>query len=185
MLIPLLTAALAVIQAAPAPAPGAERGTIAVTRPAPENRRPAPTLPFAEALESALVDGGYTALPDTGNARQVATIAVERTVQGSVMAKGSGSDSQSSGGMLGGNGVGVGMSVGLGSGGARVGALVTTALTVRLTRRGEAAPYWEGRMTTNQIAGSRGDAPDALATKLAAAMVRNLDQPSGVVASVP
>ncbi len=174
-------AMLAALQTPDAPPPEAAAitpGTFAVKLPDPVNRRPPPETPFAEAVDVALTQAGFTAIPSADHARYAVTVEVTRAAKGAVMA-----DRPAPGsGAIAGNG---GVSFGLGGGNQAVGSLVSTELTVRFTRRGETEPAWEGHAVTHQVAGSRSDAPTALATKLANALFRNFPQPSGLRISVP
>lgn len=176
-----MLAAVQTPEAPPPPVPEAAAitpGTFAVKLPAPVNRRPPPETPFAEAVDVALAQAGFTAIPSADHARYAVTVEVTRTAKGSVMA-----DTPTPGsGAIAGNG---GVSFGLGGSNQSVGSLVSTELTVRFVRRGETEPAWEGHAVTHQVAGSRSDAPTALATKLASALFRNFPQPSGLRISVP
>ncbi len=166
-------------EAPPADAPPAAivPGTVAVRQPAPVGRQPSPELPFAEELGVALADAGFTLIPGVDHARYVASYEIKRVAGGAVVSKGSGTS------VLGVN-AGGGVSLGLG-GSSQVGQLVSTELIVRLTRRGETEPAWEGRAVTQQVSGSRGDSPAVLAAKLSGALFRNFPQPSGLSISVP
>lgn len=185
----MLTALLAtlLVQAAPPAQPAlVAQGTIAVARTAPAGRRPAPAAVFEEAVETALNDAGFTAIPDVAHARHVATVAITRTAHGAVAAKASdGGGPSAAGGTLGGNSVGAGVSIGLPSNKTRVGQLVATELTLTISRRDASAPVWEGRAVTHQITGTRGDDPAAVAKKLSEALMRNFGGTSGVLISVP
>ncbi|WP_326525803.1 hypothetical protein [Sphingomonas sp.] len=185
MPLSITLAAALFAQAAPAPPAMLGGGTIAVARPAPVGRRPAPTLVFAEGIEDALIDAGFTAIPDTAHARQVATFDVKRTAHGTVRSAGPAAGPVQAGGGMDSAAMGASLGFGLGSGGARLGQLVATELTIRIARRGDSGPPWEGRAVTHQIAGSRGDSPAALAKKLTQAVLRNLGGPSGLLVSVP
>lgn len=180
MPLSILTVLLAPVQAAAAPAPVAIGGTIAVERSAAPARGPDPMRVFADAVETALTDAGFTAIPHVAHARQVATISVTRTPHGAALAKGA-----SAGGalpMMGAGGGGV--SIGLGAK-TNVGEMMATELTIRITRRGQTVPSWEGRAVTYQVSGTRADDPAAIALKLSSALVRNFAAPSGLLVSVP
>jgi len=182
MPIPVVLAAMLTAQAAAAPAPSqlVVGGTIAVEREAQARRGPDTTRVFADAVEAALTDAGFIAIPHTAHARQVAAIAVTRTGHGAALAKGASAGPPLPMVTAGGGGV----SIGLGSK-VNVGEMVATELTLRITRRGERAPIWEGRAVTYQVSGTRADDPVALARKLSAALVRNFGAPSGLLVSVP
>jgi hypothetical protein len=175
--------ALAGTAQADAPAPIAP-GTVAIERPASDKPRPAADQIFADAVEESLADAGFTAFPDPDHARYVASVSVTRVAKGEVMAKGKSGGANAAPG-VGGAALGGIISVPLSSPGARVGQLVSTTLEVRIRRRGESQPLWEGRAVTQQVAGSQGDAPGTISTKLARTLFRNFPGQSGLVVSVP
>jgi hypothetical protein len=176
----LLLALLALFTQAAEPPPTLSPGTIAVRPPPPPRKGQSADDPFGDAVLSALSDKGFTPIPDVEHARYVATVTLRRVAQGSVLSK-EGSSAPLPMMSAGGGGV----SVALGSGKARVGELVQSEMDVRLSRRGDAGVIWQGRVTTNQVSGTRADEPRALADRLATALFRNFPQPSGLVISVP
>ncbi|MHA6723524.1 hypothetical protein [Sphingomonas sp. RS2018] len=163
------------------PAPAIARGTIAVERPAAVNRRPAPTAIYADGIESALIDAGFVAIPDVDHARYVARYDLKRTAQGAALAPGKAPGVVGGAAML---GTGAHVAVGLGSS-TSVRSMVATELTLTITRRGESTPAWEGRAVTHVVSGTAADAPDAISRKLTGALIRNLNQPSGLMISIP
>lgn len=101
-----------------------------------------------------------------------------------------------------GNGTGVSVGVGGGTGGYHSGVgvgvgvdltrlladrrdLVTTTLTVRLTRRGDSLPLWEGRAQSVARSGSPAAQPELDADKLATALFRDFPGRSGETITVP
>ena len=92
------------------------------------------------------------------------------------------------GGNLGsyGSGVGVGVGVNLGSlFGSGNADMVTTRLMVRITRRGDDQPLWEGRAETMARDGTPAAQPGIAAGKLAAALFQGFPGRSGETISVP
>ncbi|KQN19255.1 hypothetical protein ASE86_12120 [Sphingomonas sp. Leaf33] len=181
----VFTAIVALQPVAAADAPFTPGGTIGVERPAPPRDRGAAAADgaTAEAIESALVDAGFTVIPSARNARHVARYTLTRVAKGSALAKGARSPAI---GMPGGvNGMGAGVSIALGGGKMNVGTMVETQMALTITRRGESGPAWEGRAVTYGVTGTSGDDPATVARKLAAALTRNFAAPSGVLVSVP
>jgi len=171
---------LLLAQAAHPTVPLVPAGTIAVSRPDPAARGAAWNAIFADAVEGALMDAGFTAIPHPAHARNTATFDVVRTARGTALAKGASAGPPTP--VMGAGAAGV--SIGLGTK-TNVGEMMATELTLRITRRGEKAPAWEGRAVTYQVSGTRGDDPRDLARKLASALTRNFAAPSGVLVSVP
>lgn len=139
---------------------------------------------FADAVEQVLIDKGFTALPGAGHGRYVASVTVTRTARGAVTSDVPIDRTSASPGTTG-RGVGATLGVALPSDKSRVGNLMATELQVRILRRGEDQPAWEGRAITAQVAGTRGDAPATVAPKLAQALFRNFPGDSNQSVSVP
>ncbi len=85
-----------------------------------------------------------------------------------------------------GSGVGVGVGINLNSlFGSGNGTLVTTHMQVRIRRRGEELPIWEGRAEAQARAGTPQAQPGLDADKLAQALFRDFPGTSGQTISVP
>lgn len=188
----MLTAALTPAQAAAAPPPAAAPlpvqadavptpGTVTV-EPLPEDAGPAAVRAvFAEAVERALIDANFIALPGAGGqARYIARIAVSRRAQGEVAA-----DAPVAGTATQVGNWGAGMTVTLPSSKSQLRALVITELTIELVSRAEGRVVWRGSALTAQADGTPGDAPGAVAAKLAGAAMRGFPEVREGAVSVP
>lgn len=189
----MLTAALTPAQAVPAPPPAAAvpvqvpgdavptPGTVTV-EPLPEDAGPAAVRAvFAEAVERALIDANFIALPGAGGqARYIARIAVLRRAQGEVAA-----DGQEAGAATRVGNWGAGMTVTLPSAKSQLRALVITELTIELVSRAEGRVVWRGSALTAQADGTPADAPGAVAAKLAGAVMRGFPEVREGAVSVP
>jgi hypothetical protein len=183
----ILTMLAALITPVQDPAPAITPGTVAIAqpKPAPGTRGPSPDQPYADAVESALGDAGFTTIPGVSNARYVATVTVKQAGRGAVRSSAPRGSANTASGPVG-SGVGGMVSLPVGGGGKSViGELVSTELTVTLTRRGESAPAWQATAVTQQVWGTRSGDPAAVARKLAGALFRNFPQASGLTMSVP
>lgn len=153
-------------------------GTIAVKTPPAPSRGPSPYQPYAEAVGDAFVDAGFTPIPGVEHARYVASVEVLQEGKGAVRSK---APVDGPNAILAARAV----SIGLPTGKSNVGELVQTELAVRITERGHEEVLWEGHAVTHQVDGTANGSPQAVATKLASALLRNFPQPSGLRISVP
>lgn len=136
---------------------------------------------FAEAVERALIDANFIALPGAaGQARYIARIAVSRRAQGEVAA-----DGQEAGAATQVGNWGAGLRVTLPSSKSQLRALVITELTIELVSRAEGRVVWRGSALTAQADGTPGDAPGAVAAKLAGAVMREFPEVREGAVSVP
>ena len=188
----MLTAALMPAQAVAAPPPAAAPvpvqadavptpGTVTV-EPMAEDAGPAEVRTvFAEAVERALIDANFITLPGAaGQARYIARIAVSRRAQGEVAA-----DAPVAGTATQVGNWGAGLRVTLPSSKSQLWALVITELTIELVSRAEGRVVWRGSALTAQAAGTPGDAPGAVAAKLAGAVMRGFPEVREGAVSVP
>lgn len=188
----MLTAALTPAQVASAPSPATAPvpvqadavptpGTVTV-EPMAEDAGPAEVRTvFAEAVERALINANFIALPGAaGQARYIARIAVSRRVQGEVAA-----DAPVAGTATQVGNWGAGMTVTLPSAKSQLRALVITELTIELVSRAEGRVVWRGSALTAQADGTPGDAPGAVAAKLAGAVMRGFPEVREGAVSVP
>ena len=136
---------------------------------------------FGEAVERALIDANFIALPGAaGQARYIARIAVSRRAQGEVAA-----DGQEAGAATQVGNWGAGLRVTLPSSKSQLRALVMTELTIELVSRAEGRVVWRGSALTAQADGTPGDAPGAVAAKLAGAVMRGFPEVREGAVSVP
>ncbi len=188
----MLTAALMPAQAVVAPPPAAvpvpvqsdavpTPGTVTV-EPMAEEAGPAEVRTvFGEAVERALIDANFIVLPGAaGQARYIARIAVSRRAQGEVAA-----DGQEAGAATQVGNWGAGLRVTLPSSKSQLRALVMTELTIELVSRAEGRVVWRGSALTAQADGTPGDAPGAVAAKLAGAVMRGFPAVREGAVSVP
>lgn len=188
----MLTAALTPAQTVVAPPPAAAPvliqgdavptpGTVTV-EPMAEEAGPAEVRTvFVEAVERALIDANFIALPGAaGQARYIARIAVSRRAQGEVAA-----DAPVAGTATQIGNWGAGMTVTLPSAKSRLRTLVVTELTIELVLRAEGRVAWRGSALTAQADGTPGDAPGAVAAKLAGAVMRGFPEVREGAVSVP
>ena len=188
MLTAVLTPAQAVAAPPPATAPVPVQadvvptpGTVTV-EPLAEDAGPAEVRAvFAEAVERALIDANFIALPGAGGqARYIARIAVSRRAQGEVTA-----DGREAGAATRVGNWGAGMTVTLPSAKSQLRTLVVTELTIELVSRAEGRVVWRGSALTAQADGTPGDAPGAVAAKLAGAVMRGFPEVREGAVSVP
>lgn len=155
-------------------------GTIAV-EPLPANAGPpAVRQVFGEAVERALSDARFTALPATSKSRYVARMKVTRTARGAVT-----SDAEEKGVATAVGNWGAAIGVMLPSDKKQLRGLIVTELEVEILRRDGMQRVWRGRAVTAQAEGTREDAPAALAAKLASAAIRRFPAQSEGAVSVP
>lgn len=180
-----LLAVMAPVAAAPAMqdavTPGAiAPGTITV-EPLPDDAAsPEARRLFAEAVERALVDREFLALPGDNRGRYVARMKLSRRAQGSVAVNAAepGAD-----GNLGNWGASLGVT--LPSDKRQIRSLVVTELQIEILLRDATQPVWSGRALTVKPQGTPGDTPAALAKKLADAIMRAFPEQMADPASVP
>jgi hypothetical protein len=162
--------ALALLPQATAPAPVVP-GTIAVDV---ADDAPASERLFTDAVTVALSDARFVPLPLESRSRYIARVTVTRTVSGAVPAKGKNPPPMAAMGQV---------FVPLPSGKNQIRGLVATDLVIDILLRGSDQPAWSGRASTVQVEGSGPDAPSAVATKLASALMRQF--PNRQPISVP
>ncbi|MCW4461937.1 hypothetical protein OK349_09475 [Sphingomonas sp. BT-65] len=177
MTIALAAAAPAAAQEAPeAPRPG----TVAIEPLAKEAGPATVRQVFADAVERALMDARFTALPATSRSRYVARMKLTRTARGAVTS----------------NAKEEGMATAIGNWGAAIGVtlpsdkrqlrgLIVTELEVEILLREGMQRVWSGRAVTAQAEGTKADAPAALAAKLAPAVIRRFPAQSDEAISIP
>lgn len=135
---------------------------------------------FADAVERALSDARFTALPATSRSRYIARVKVTRTARGAVTSK---AKEPGPAAAVGNWGAAIGVT--MPSNKQQLRGLIVTELEVELVLRDGMQPVWRGRAVTAQAEGTRADAPAALAPKLAGAAVRSFpaEQPEPI--SIP
>lgn len=175
-----LFAALAAVAAAPAAQDAVAPGTITV-EPLPDDAAsPEARRLFAEAVERALVDRDFLALPGDNRGRYVARMKLSRRAEGSVAVNDAepGAD-----GNLGDWGASLGVT--LPSDKRQVRSLIVTEFQIEILPRDGARPVWSGRALTVKPQGTPGDTPAALAKKLANAVMRVFPKQMEGPVSVP
>jgi len=165
-ILSITAAALAVLaQASGAPAADAPRpGTVTVAL---ADRRAVPPdvgRVFADAVERALLDADFTALPAPSHSRYVAEVTVTQDARGSVAAEG-----ESPGNARFGDGR---FRLPLPSNKSQLHGLVVTRLTVRILLRGTGQAVWSGSAVTAAVQGTSDAAPATVAAKLADVLIR-------------
>lgn len=163
--------ALALQSQAAAPAPAVAPGTVAVE--VAEDATAFDRL-FTDAVTRALSDARFVPLPLDSHSRYIARVTVTRTESGAVTAKAKEPPAMAALGQV---------FVPLPSGKSQIRGLVSTDLSVDILLRGGDTPVWSGRASTVQVEGSAADAPAAVATKLASALMRQFPRRDPV--SVP
>lgn len=182
---------LAALTATPAPAaqtaqdavtvPGViTPGTVTVDPLPDEAGSPEARRLFAEAVESALNDANFLALPAGNRGRYVARMKLSRRAEGSVAVDAAEPGADSSVGNW-----GAALRVTMPSGKQQIRPLVVTELEIELLRRDGMQRVWNGRALTVKPQGTPGDTPAALAKKLADAAMRAFPQQMPDPASVP
>lgn len=155
-------------------------GTVAI-EPVADEAVPAPARQlFADSVERALADMRFTALPATSRSRYIARVKVTRAARGAVTSK---AKSPGPAAAVGNWGAAIGVSMPSNKQALR--GLIVTELEVELVLRDGMKPVWRGRALTAQAEGTRADAPETLAPKLANAAVRSFpaEQPEAI--SIP
>ncbi|MBX3593300.1 hypothetical protein [Sphingomonas sp.] len=178
----MIEAALAMLMAIAAPAQDAPTpGTIVVEQPAGRDLPPAVKQAFADGIERALADARFTALPAGTRGRYIARFAVTRAARGEVASNGR--EPKASAGSTG--NWGVGLAVAMPSNKRQLRGLIVTELTVEIIDRASGERVWTGRALTAQAEGTRTDAPEALAAKLAPAAIGRFPAADDAPVSVP
>ena len=178
----IMTIALAA--AAPAAAQQAQEaprpGTVAIEPLAKETGPAAVRQIFADAVERALMDARFTALPVTSRSRYVARMKLTRTARGAVTSK---AKEEGMATAVGNWGVAVGVM--LPSDKRQLRGLIVTELEVEILLRDGMQRVWSGRAVTAQAEGTKADAPATLAAKLAPAVIRRFPAQSEEAISIP
>jgi hypothetical protein len=160
-------------QEAVAPGPIAP-GTITV-EPLPDDRgSPEARRLFAEAVERALVDREFLALPAGNRGRYVARMKLSRRAEGSVAVNAAEPGADGNVGNW-----GASLRVTMPSGKQHIRSLIVTELEIEILRRDGMQPVWTGRALTVRPQGTPGDAPAAVAKALADAGVPRADGGAG------
>ncbi|RHW17378.1 hypothetical protein D1610_10410 [Sphingomonas gilva] len=165
-----IAAAFAAFASIPATAPAQDAvapGTITVEPLPEEAASPETRRLFAEAVERALVDREFLALPGDNRGRYVARMTVSRRAEGEVAVDAAEAPADGDVGNW-----GASLRVAMPSGKRQMRPLVVTELGIEILRRDGMQPVWRGRALTVQPQGTPGDAPAALAKKLAGAAMR-------------
>ncbi len=153
-------------------------GTVTV-EPAPDDATPAAVQrAFVEAVEQALLDARFTALPPQARGRYIARISVKRAARGAVASNGREPGAVASAGNW-------AIGVTLPSDKRQLRGLIVTELTVELVNRADMKPVWSGSALTAQAEGTRADVPSTLAAKLAPAVIRSFPSNLAEPVSVP
>ncbi len=164
------------LQDAPTPSPG----TVTVEAAAGDETPAAVRQVFADAVEQALLDARFTALPAQARGRYIARIGITRAERGAVASNGR--ERGASGGL--GNWGGA-VSVTLPSDKRQLRGLIVTTLKVELVSRADDKVVWSGSALTAQAEGTRADVPATLASKLAPAIIRAFPQTLAEPLSIP
>jgi hypothetical protein len=135
---------------------------------------------FADAVERALADARFTALPATSRSRYIARVKVTRIARGAVTSKGKEPGPTAAVGNW-----GAAIGVTMPSNKQQLRGLIVTELDVELVLREGMHLVWRGRALTAQAEGTRADAPATLAPKLAAAAVRGFPAQQPEALSIP
>lgn len=180
-----VVAMIASLLLAAAPAPPAESealrpGTVAIESAADPAIPASVRQTFADAVERALSDARFTALPATSRSRYIARVKVKRTTRGAVT-----SNPREPGTVAAAGNWGGAVAVTLPSDKRALRGLIVTELEVELVRRDGMQPVWSGRALTAQAEGTRADAPATLAPKLASAAVRGFPAQQPEALSIP
>ncbi len=168
-------AALALLASGVQEAPALTPGTVTVEAVADANTPAVVRQAFADAVEQALLDARFTALPPQARGRYIARVGVTRAERGAVASNG-----RESGASWGG-----GLSVALPSDKRQLRGLIVTTLTVELVSRADGTVVWRGSALTAQASGTRADVPATLAAKLAPAIIRAFPQTLAEPLSIP
>lgn len=172
--------ATAPVPVAQAETEGLRPGTVAI-EPAADASIPASARQtFADAVERALSDMRFTALPVTSRSRYIARVKVTRTARGAVTSK---AKTPGPAAAVGNWGAAIGVSMPSNKQALR--GLIVTELEVELVLRDGMKPVWRGRALTAQAEGTGADAPATLAPKLANAAVRGFPAEQPEPMSIP
>jgi hypothetical protein len=175
-----MLAALAPVATAPAMQDAVMPGTVTV-EPLPDGVvSPEASRLFAEAVERALNDADFLALPADNRGRYIARMKLSRHAQGSVAVNAAEQGMASDFGDWGAR-----FLVTLPSGKRHIRGLIVTELEIEVLRRDGMQPVWSGRALTVKPQGTPGDAPAAVAKKLADAVMRVFPEQMAEPVSVP
>ena len=155
-------------------------GTITIERV--ENDLDAPEVGgvFAEAVQRALLNARFTALPSPSHSRYIARIAVTHNLRGTVT-----SDAKEAAPASNVGNWGAQLRVTLPSTKTQMRGLVVTTLTIEIALRSTDQLVWKGSALTAQVEGTRMNAPSIVAQKLADALIQNLPETLDRPISVP
>jgi hypothetical protein len=129
---------------------------------------------FVDAAAEALTARGFTVFDDAGHAASMVELLVSRSQVGTGLARVQGQSAPSI--------MGAGVGVPLSTGQSELVRLQRVRLEMRLHRRGEAAPVWDGAAVTVREAGTRTGTDAAVATDLSRALLQAYPaQPKDVV----
>jgi len=180
-----LLVALTPVAAAPVTQDAVTPGTVApgtvTVEPLPDEAgSPEARLLFAEAVESALNDANFLALPADNRGRYVARMKLSRRAEGSVAVNAAEPGADGNVGDW-----GAALRVTLPSGKRQMRSLIVTELEIEILRRDGMQAVWTGRALTVKPQGTPGDMPAALAKKLADAVMRVFPEQMEGPVSVP
>lgn len=175
-----MLAAMTLAASAPAAQDAVAPGTVTVEPLPDEAASPEARRLFAEAVERALVDREFLALPAGNRGRYVARMKLSRRAEGSVAVNAAEPGADGSVGNW-----GAALSVALPSNKRQMRSLVVTELEIEILRRDGMQPVWSGRALTVKPQGTPSDAPGTLARKLAEAVMRVFPEQMAEPVSVP
>lgn len=179
-IVAAISVALAPLAAAPTAQDTVAPGTITV-EPLPDDAAsPAARQLFAEAVESALNDASFLALPANNRGRYLARMKLSRRAEGSVAVDATEAGADGNVGNWGAR-----LAVTLPSSKRQMRTLIVTQLDVQILRRDGMQPVWTGRALTVKPQGTPEDAPAVIAKKLANAVMRVFPQQMADPVSVP
>lgn len=151
-------------------------GTIAVTA-APEGARgDALEQATIEAVTTSLGVGGFTILNDPAHAAQVAEVTTTRTDVGTSIAKARAAAPQVSG---------MAVTIPTSRGKDVMVPLQRTELRIRIKRRGEQQPFWQGAAVTVRSAGARNAGVEQMAVALSQAALSSYPVVTNAAISIP
>jgi len=152
-------------------------GTVEVQVVDEQHQTPKQDALFAAAVGDALTDANFLILPGEGHSRYIARVTASEEARGTVTtAAKSGGDINAGAGRIG---------VSLPGAKTQLSGLVVTRLDVQLVLRDSGQVVWSGRASTAQVRGTAAGAPQAVAEKLANAIIRRFPQPMEGPISVP
>jgi hypothetical protein len=140
---------------------------------------------FADAVETALLQADFIALPNPSPSRYIMRIAIDRSTRGEVAASGgpvagpnlqAGGSDRSAGG---------GLTITMPTSKRQLRALAVTRLDLTIVQRNSGAAVWSGKALTVTAEGTDSDDPALIARKLATALLRHFPAPMPEPISVP